>query len=454
MDQFYIYCDFQKLLLTMNGEEVINQCKNYINNKKLFKNDKKLLSTIRAIASVACARPELFENMIKLLMNYKSNLQHFKMSKKQTQTDKVAAELLNTCFNPDFYIMKRFEWPNFKITNIIKLSDPYIKSIYDDDVSFLQQLIYKNNYNINQKIQLFAKRERMTSLNEANILEISAYFGSINCFKFILMISDQVNYESLLEFSIPGGNYEIIHIVEKGIENPNGKSNPFLLYLAINYMRNDLIEYIIDNYDIEINAECYIQCILSSNFNGMLKLIEIDEKFEENINGFGKDLKTPIGIAAREGHLEFFKFFANMDEVIYDKLSYDEYTILQITAENRQLHIAKYIIKHDLEDPCYNENGEFTPFEWAYLEWREGFDCFSEKYMFYPSDYFIVNWMIDDSLDDYIYDNVYFQKYTKESNISKKNNLKSKIVKMKQKKKAAKINKIMKKKHKNYKLYE
>lgn len=435
----------------MNSEEELNQCKNYI-NKKLFKNDKKSLSTIRAISSVACARPKLFENMMKLLKNYKSNLQYFKykMPTIKTQIDKVAKELLNTCFSPDFYrvtLMKvvTFDWPNDKITNIINLSDPYIKSIYDDDVSLLQQLIYKNNYNINQKIQLFVNRKLMNSFNEANILEISAYFGSINCFKYILMNSNHVNYASLLEFSIPGGNYEIIHIAENGIENPDVKSNPYFLYLAINYMRNDLIQYIIDNYNIEINAECYIQCILSLNFNGMLKFKEIDEEFEKNINEFGEDFLTPFEVAAKEGYLEFFKLFIDMNEVIINKLSYSKATILQISTNNRQLHIVKYIIKHDLEDPNYSENFDLTPFEHAFLMWKEGFDCFSEKYNYFPKTVIIEN----DNIDDYIYDNEYFQKYTKESNISKKNNLKNKIAKKKQKKKSAKINKIMKKKYKN-----
>lgn len=157
----------------------------------------------------------------------------------EKQVEKIAKELLNTCFGPDFiyrYSPKLYTWYGFlnhKITNIIDLSNPYIKSIYDDDVSLLQQLIYKNNYDIKQKIQLFGIENPMDSFNEANILGISAYFGSINCFKFILLKSDEVNYEKLLEFSISGGYYDIIHIAENGIVNPESKSNPKLLFLAI-----------------------------------------------------------------------------------------------------------------------------------------------------------------------------------------------------------------------------
>lgn len=52
--------------------------------------------------------------------------------------------------------------------------------------------------------------------------------------------------------------------------------NQNLLYMAILFMNNDLIEYILSSCNVIIDAESYIKCIYSSNYDAFIILKESD----------------------------------------------------------------------------------------------------------------------------------------------------------------------------------
>lgn len=96
--------------------------------------------------------------------------------------------------------------------------NPIVEFIKDDDLNSLQSYISMNNFDIDQKIKksLF---DVHVILPNSTPLEISSFFGSINCFKFLINKSKNVNYRRLLSLSFAGGNYDIIHIIEKEIHD-------------------------------------------------------------------------------------------------------------------------------------------------------------------------------------------------------------------------------------------
>lgn len=48
-------------------------------------------------------------------------------------------------------------------------------------------------------------------------------------------------------------------------------------------MNNDIIVYIIDNYEVKIDTNYYIQCINSSNYEAMLILLKFDDGKKETL---------------------------------------------------------------------------------------------------------------------------------------------------------------------------
>lgn len=413
MEKFYIYSDLQILLLSMYSDEEIIQVKEFIETNNLFENTRKSLSTMKLIASIVYARPELIDNINKLLSYFENiEIENYPPRYKWLSHFTVIWRYKLI----DYLLYYSPEKDSEIFDSDINLDNPCINAIYDDDIEQLQQLISLNNINLNEPISYFYNFKK-SLYNNATLLQYSALFGSIKCFKYLLMNSENTDYDSLLKYSIAGGNYDIIHITENGIQNPYTKSNNNLLYLAIQHMNNDLIEYIIDNYDIKINAECYIQCIYSSNYDAFLAIMEIDEN--KNINEYGEIGSTPLDIAAFEGYLNFTKFLFSLNVVDAFKLNNYGHSILRSAMKMENIDTVKFIIKHNYLSNNYNY--KFQDYFYAYFFCNKNIsNLFTIKSD--EDDY------IYDDTDDFIEENHCYIKFMKLRNLSKfNNNLKSKI---------------------------
>ncbi|KAK8857397.1 hypothetical protein M9Y10_015802 [Tritrichomonas musculus] len=444
METFFIYTDLQNILLSMESDEDINVCKNYIEKHGLLKNLKRFESTMKLFASVILAKPKVFNNILKLISFLEDSI-----SDKMRYIDQESYykgneilfffHLLISNWKERFYFLC-FHVPEEKQrTSVINTNNQYVNAIFDDNVELLQHMISQNNYDIITKISCYDYIFR-DLIEYTDIIGSSALFGSIKCFKYLMMISDDIDYESLLKNSICGGNYEIIHIVENHIKDLNNKSNQNLLYLAIQFMNNDLIEYIIDNYDVKIDTNCYNECIKSSNYEAMLILLELDEEKEENLNRYTQKeyIITPINYSAQRSHFYFMKFLLSIDVVNPFKLDSHLFSLLQYATMEGRHYIVEYIIKNDLGDPNFAYSERRTPFEIClencdhYL-----FDLFSEKFECMKDEFCNCEIIDDDDekLEDHINQSEYVQKLVKDRNISKINNMKSKIERSKKKKK-------------------
>lgn len=147
-----------------------------------------------------------------------------------------------------------------------------------------------------------------------------------------------------MELAFAGGNYDIIHIIENENHDENIKSNQNLLYLAILHMNNNLIEYILDSYNVIVDNESYNKCIYSSNYEAMMILNEYKNEYMKKDNE--NDKSSPIEISASEGYLDFFKYMIIMNFIEKNELQNESYNLLQIAIKNNQETIINYIIKH------------------------------------------------------------------------------------------------------------
>ena len=342
-DDVETYVNLQNLLLTMNDEKDINEIYKFIKLKKLINFSKeKTILIMNIIASVVYSHQNLMKNAISLLQKFKkidiilSDI--YRYGHYENTINQINIIILLLLLSGKFFKSNTFQYlspdQNEFIMSFYKYHDkiPIYKAIINDDIDCFQRLIYKNNIDLDEKIS-FPNFKIYKLLKSATLLEYSAFFGSIKCFKFCMMNAKKIDFYDLLEYAIAGGNIDIIHMTEIQSNDSTIKENNKLLDIAILYMRNELIEYIIDVYNVECNFNNFYICYRSLNLSAFALLYElIDSKYSESkntiIESFGRlpcsdiffNYFKKIGKLKNEEHFENYIF----DEIEFD-YDYDFY---------------------------------------------------------------------------------------------------------------------------------
>ena len=91
----------------------------------------------------------------------------------------------------------------------------------------------------------------------------------------------------LKNFAVAGGNYEIIHILEQSSNNFKGENKKAFLFdqetleIAIEFHRNDLIEYLIDSSELHFDSKSLYFSIISNNFILLNKYIQNEKLYND-----------------------------------------------------------------------------------------------------------------------------------------------------------------------------
>lgn len=317
MEEFENYRNLQLLLLSMKTEDDINIIQNFINENNWFSeiNNK---STLRLIGSVLYSRPNMMNMIVKLLNKFESiTIDNIIIH------DDLADEEVILRYSAILVLCFLVDNAKFKRSSIICLRG------YTD-------VEYFNPY----------KRLRINDFYSNDIKE-----------------SEENLYEQMIKIAVAEGNMDMIEILSKKMKNlsSNQKFLEELFFISILYMRNDLIDYFITKYSIKINAEAYIKCIYSSNYDALLKIKELDTS--KSYNDFGIIGSTPLDIAAFEGYLDFFKFFLTFKDIEINKLNSYGKNILQSAAKSNNIDIIKYIVENKIIDPNDKGNYNATPLD-------------------------------------------------------------------------------------------
>lgn len=443
MDHFEIYAGLQNYLVMLQENDASDLILKYILKYKLLQNEKLMLLTMKLLASFVYSFPKFLDDIILILKKIpKFNLNLniidvdiddiytsqeiiqrlqilYYLLFKSNQITKFSyvkiVEKINSIYNELFEDYGMY-FPPFSFITMPDDKNYLYKSIYYDDVYLLQETIELNNIDIDQEF-LFPNFEIYDTFSKPTLLEYSAFYGSICCFKYLLMKANNISFEKLIEFSIVGGNFDIIHITENAYHDTHFSNGQKLLYLAILYMKNELIEYILYNYDAKINGECYIKCINASNYNGLVILKDLENS--ASINDYGEYGLTPIIDAVFEGYADFFIYFLSLSEVDYKKVSRDGSNILYYAATAYREEIMDYLIKNKLIKPF--DKGHNKVFCWwkafeMFLHYQNIEDQEMKKCKWIKID---VNEISDDK-DYMIYKRFYNKKYKKRDELIKK----------------------------------
>ena len=161
----------------------------------------------------------------------------------------------------------------------IEFELPCLEIIQNDDVDELQKAIISNNKLPFKKYQFLSLTEQFGKFQELYLMEFSAYYGSLRCFKFLYL--NKARYSNNINcFAIAGGNAEIIHICEI-----ISKNYELCLNSSIQFHHNDVYEWLIMNKNVEPDIECLLSSIRCHNIILFPNIVDflLDENKEIDI---------------------------------------------------------------------------------------------------------------------------------------------------------------------------
>lgn len=262
-------------------------------------------------------------------------------------------------------------------------------AIFRDDAEALQRITsQQQDFDYDQQIKriLF---EKSKYLNNASLASIAAFFGSLKCFRFLVL--QQADVSQCAKYAIMGGNSEIIRLVKQ-----NGGNFEDKYYVAVEFHRHDIFKWLLlnegpikDLYSkINYRSEskpAIETAIASHNNRALIYLFDngIDnEKKDQGISLIGLSVLTlncdaiklmlstflvnpnkinlrlkcpPIFLAASFDSLEAMKLLIEYGKCIIPKKN--EFDVLMIAAKKGFTDIADYLVpfyKDDIDEKYIN----------------------------------------------------------------------------------------------------
>lgn len=257
-----------------------------------------------------------------------------------------------------------------------KNPDPILLSIRMDDVEHFQQLLSQTNTPVDKLVQrsIF---ERFIFINESNkeslptLIEFAAFFGSIKCFKFLYQkVPDLPN--TIANFAVAGGNYEIIHLCEQKHAIFGNES----LMISIRFFQSDLSSYLEEFCNLEKTIDDVSKSIVYYNLRSLILYQEVlrddPNKLDSrgytmlslaSLNGdldiinyliatFGDQIdvnkksqygNSPFYYAAGNGHYEIVKYLSSLPNVDINAKNSDDLTALHYAAKRGHLKVVKFL---------------------------------------------------------------------------------------------------------------
>lgn len=155
-------------------------------------------------------------------------------------------------------------YPLYSIQSIIEL----------DDIDSFQKKAAEVNFNINQETKIHSYENIVFPEVKPTLLQLSAYYGSIKIFKYILLNGADLKIKnkegfSFEHFAIAGGDPEMIRIFEqKGLSFHN------TLRVAAQFHQNSVFQWIFDNKEKDNLNSVFLDACTVNNLHVILFLIQ------------------------------------------------------------------------------------------------------------------------------------------------------------------------------------
>ena len=257
---------------------------NYLFSKNFF--------SIESITEVSFNSDEIFITFLPEITEYDSEYSNLRESRlfEEEENDELKEYYEFVKSNPKDHFLNR--QLNYHPSSLHK-------SIREDDIETFQSILSKNNYDFNYRIKKsFYERLKMIMDEDMSLIQIAAFYGSLNIFKFLFIQKNIEFNKNLLSYAYAGENIEIIHLCEQKCKIEKAYFQPIFIH------RQDFLDYCIENYENEINNDeiSMIKNILKNfviNEDNIYEILNYESLscslFASNFDVFEKCLRKIIG---------------------------------------------------------------------------------------------------------------------------------------------------------------
>ena len=226
--------------------------------------------------------------------------------------------------------------------------DDIIKALREDDVDTFQSIVSKD-IDALMKNTIDANIFENFTNSKTRYLNYAATYGSIKCFKYLLLNNESAD-SSTFEMAIIGGNNELIRIVDNekiDIIEPKSRYyrdkyyNYFVRALSqsIKMHRNDLFDWIFDKYYDQIKQEeslkYLIDCsIMNCNAHSLVQFIDSGFNFHNCSYNYSQFIENSF----RNGYYLFSVFLIKL-------INKNSNQVIQIDPESLGFFDNTYIFK-------------------------------------------------------------------------------------------------------------
>ena len=189
--------------------------------------------------------------------------------------------------------------------------DWLIKALRNDDVDTVQrQISHVFSKSKKNEITIPFNVFDYYQFRKLNILNYAAVYGSLKCFKYLLLNDHHIDDETF-DLAIYGGNIEIIKLADQSIKiNKKEKQNDILY--AIRKHKNDLFDWLIEKIPNESLLMDSIATESALHGNAHCLTAIIDKGFDITDDRYTNIIQR----ASKKGFFRFIKFFK---EIIINK---------------------------------------------------------------------------------------------------------------------------------------
>lgn len=295
------------------------------------------------------------------LFNISNAAISFLIDKDKFTTSYIQSKLPTIKHNSLLYLFHYFQASNkkFEINSLneyitesekqVPFDTQIAQSIRSDDLDTFQSIISHANVSLLSKIKwsLFESMHFRNRENMPTLIEYAAYFGSLNIFKFLVLnqVLDSISHENLNklgEFSVIGGNSEIIHIIEsKGVVY-----NYQSLLNSIIYQHQEIIDYFLETYNMKLDKEALLTSVKACNLTFFFD--NFADLLEQNQDQRILQLKSLWFQAVDSGFIEVIDFLLGAELGVDINWANDNgQTAIFRSVILGDLHIVNFLLKQE-----------------------------------------------------------------------------------------------------------
>ena len=175
-------------------------------------------------------------------------------------------------------------------------------SLKNDDFDTLQSTLSKNpNFQLEKPIK-WSDYENYFEYKWKTPLSLAALYGSISCFKYLILNNCQIN-EDVFCSAIKGGNLEIIRICQQNVEDRILKNYTACYDAASKFRRMDVFEWLLTQ-GFKLSLSLY-NCVLYPNYRVLIFACDREFKDDDTQN------LTAYELAITKEDIGAVKYLAN-----------------------------------------------------------------------------------------------------------------------------------------------